>query len=64
MTIEQINEFCKDTFIGHLEIEFIEYGADYVKALMPVNQKNINQREFCMEGPLWLWPKQWPVQDR
>lgn len=39
MTIEQINEFCKDTFIGHLEIEFIEYRSDYVKALMPVNQK-------------------------
>ena len=39
MTIEQINEFCKDTFIGHLEIEFIDYGPDYVKAKMPVNQK-------------------------
>jgi uncharacterized protein (TIGR00369 family) len=39
MTIEQINEFCKDTFIGHLEIEFVEYGEDYVKAVMPVNRK-------------------------
>jgi hypothetical protein len=30
MTIEQINDFCRDTFIGHLEIEFIDYGADFV----------------------------------
>jgi uncharacterized protein (TIGR00369 family) len=39
MTIEQLNEFCKDTFIGHLEIEFVDYGPDYVRAQMPVNQK-------------------------
>lgn len=39
MTIEQINQFCKETFIGHLEIEFTEFGKDYVKAIMPVNQK-------------------------
>lgn len=39
MTIEQINQFCKDTFIGHLEIEFTEFGENFVKAIMPVNQK-------------------------
>ena len=39
MTIEQLNEFCKDTFISHLEIEFTDYGPDFVKAKMPVNQK-------------------------
>uniref|UniRef100_UPI003216E713 PaaI family thioesterase n=1 Tax=uncultured Draconibacterium sp. TaxID=1573823 RepID=UPI003216E713 len=39
MTLEQINALCKDTFIGHLEIEFIDYGSDYVKAQMPVNRK-------------------------
>jgi 1,4-dihydroxy-2-naphthoyl-CoA hydrolase len=39
MTIEQINEFCRDSLISHLEIEFIEYGPDFVKARMPVNQK-------------------------
>ncbi len=39
MTIKQINEFCKETFISHLEIEFIDMGPDFVKAKMPVNQK-------------------------
>lgn len=39
MKIEQLNEFCKDTFISHLEIEFTDYGSDFVKAKMPVNQK-------------------------
>lgn len=39
MTLEQINELCKDTLIGHLEIEFIAFGADYIKAKMPVNKK-------------------------
>ncbi len=37
MTIEQINKLCKDTFVGQLEIEFLEYGNDYVLARMPVN---------------------------
>ncbi|WP_346853943.1 PaaI family thioesterase [uncultured Draconibacterium sp.] len=39
MTLEQINELCKDTLIGHLEIEFIAFGSDYIKAKMPVNKK-------------------------
>jgi 1,4-dihydroxy-2-naphthoyl-CoA hydrolase len=39
MTIAQINEVCKNTFISHLEIEFLEYGNDFVLARMPVNSK-------------------------
>lgn len=39
MNIDLINEICKDTFIGHLEIKFVEYGADYMIATMPVNSK-------------------------
>ncbi len=39
MTLEQINELCKDNFIGYLGIEFIDYGSDYVIAKMPVNSK-------------------------
>jgi uncharacterized protein (TIGR00369 family) len=39
MTIEQINAICKNTFISHLEIEFLEVGADFIKAKMPVNSK-------------------------
>lgn len=39
MNIEQMNEVCKNTFIGHLEIEFVEYGENYIIAKMPVNSK-------------------------
>jgi 1,4-dihydroxy-2-naphthoyl-CoA hydrolase len=39
MTIAQINEVCKNSFISHLEIEFLEYGDDYIIARMPVNSK-------------------------
>lgn len=41
MTIEQINKICQETFISHLEIEFLEYGDDYILAKMPVNRKKI-----------------------
>lgn len=40
MTIEQINQICQNTFISHLEIEFLEYGKDYVLARMPVSSFN------------------------
>ncbi len=39
MTIEQINQYCKNTFIGYLEIEFVDFGKDFILAKMPVNQK-------------------------
>ncbi|MBN1116426.1 MAG: hotdog fold thioesterase [Bacteroidales bacterium] len=39
MTIEQINKICRNTFISHLEIEFLDFGEDFVLAKMPVNQK-------------------------
>ncbi|MGD2033886.1 MAG: PaaI family thioesterase [Bacteroidales bacterium] len=41
MTIDEINRICKDTFIGYLDIEFLEYGDDYVTARMPVDEKKL-----------------------
>ena len=41
MTIEELNKTCKDTMIGHLDIEFLEYGPDFVVAKMPVDNKKI-----------------------
>ena len=41
MTIKEINEICKDTFIGYLDIEFLEYADDYVVARMPVDNKKL-----------------------
>ena len=41
MTIEEINRICKDTFIAYLDIEFLEYGDDYILARMPVNENKL-----------------------
>jgi 1,4-dihydroxy-2-naphthoyl-CoA hydrolase len=41
MNIEELNLFCRDTLIGHLDIEFLEYGPDFVLAKMPVDTKKI-----------------------
>lgn len=41
MTIEEINRICKDTFIGYLDIEFLEYSNDSVVARMPVDENKL-----------------------
>ena len=41
MNVKELNEFCKDTLIGHLDIEFVEYGPDFVVAKMAVDNKKI-----------------------
>ncbi len=41
MTIKELNDFCRNTLISHLEIEFLDYGSDYVLARMPVNNKKV-----------------------
>ena len=41
MTIEDINRLCKNTFIGYLDIEFLNYGDDYVEARMPVDENKL-----------------------
>jgi uncharacterized protein (TIGR00369 family) len=50
MTIAQINEVCKNSFISHLEIEFLEYGIDYVLARMPVNSKKMQPNKVLHGG--------------
>lgn len=35
--LDAINEFCKNTLLTHLGIEFTEIGDDYISATMPVN---------------------------
>lgn len=37
--IDQLNRFCKGTFISFLGIEFLDYGEDYINARMPVDDK-------------------------
>lgn len=41
MTIEEINKLCKNSFIGFLEIEFLDFGEDFVMARMPVGENKL-----------------------
>jgi 1,4-dihydroxy-2-naphthoyl-CoA hydrolase len=41
MTIKDINKLCKDSFIGYLDIEFLEYGENFIIARMPVDEKKL-----------------------
>jgi 1,4-dihydroxy-2-naphthoyl-CoA hydrolase len=41
MTVEELNQFCKETLIGHLDIEFLDFGTGFVLAKMPVDNKKI-----------------------
>jgi len=39
--IEDMNQFRKDTIVGHLGIEFLEKGDDFLSATMPVDKKTV-----------------------
>lgn len=41
ITPAALNETRKMTLAGHLEIEFLEVGNDYIKARMPVDNRTI-----------------------
>jgi uncharacterized protein (TIGR00369 family) len=41
MSIKDLNDFCKNTLIDNLGIEFTEIGENYIKATMPVNSKTL-----------------------
>lgn len=38
-TLEQLKERAKNTIVEHLGIEFLEIGADYLQARMPVDNR-------------------------
>jgi len=41
MTIDALNNFCRNSLVGHLDIVFTEYGETYIKARMPVSSHQI-----------------------
>ncbi|MCF8255141.1 MAG: PaaI family thioesterase [Bacteroidia bacterium] len=53
VTLEQLNNRCKNTLSDWIGIEFIEIGADYLVAKMPVDHRTIqplgvvNGGAFC-----------------
>jgi len=40
-TPEQLNALSRETLVEHVGIEFLEIGADYLKASMPVDKRTI-----------------------
>ena len=40
-TVEAMNEFSKNSMVGHIGIEFTEVGDDYLKAKMPVDHRTV-----------------------
>jgi len=44
--LEELNDHCRGTMVGHLGMEFIELGDDYLKARMPVDR--------CTHQPMGL----------
>jgi uncharacterized protein (TIGR00369 family) len=47
--ITQANAFCKNSFIETLNIEFIDFGDDFVIAKMPVNPR-VHQPDGVLHG--------------
>ena len=39
--IEDMNQFRKGTIVGHLGIEFLEKGEDFLSATMPVDKRTV-----------------------
>ncbi|MBE0485786.1 hotdog fold thioesterase [Marinobacter sp.] len=39
--LEQMTEASKNTAVGHMGIEYLEIGDDYVKGRMPVDQRTV-----------------------
>jgi uncharacterized protein (TIGR00369 family) len=39
--IEDMNQFRQNTIVGHLGIEFLEKGDDFLSATMPVDKKTV-----------------------
>jgi len=48
--LEWLNDYCKNTMVEFLGIEFIELGADFLKAKMPVNQNTVQPLRMLNGG--------------
>jgi 1,4-dihydroxy-2-naphthoyl-CoA hydrolase len=50
ITVETLNDYCKNSMVEFLEIEFTELGHDYLKAKMPVNAKTVQPLRMLNGG--------------
>lgn len=52
MTLSEINKICRNTLVGHLDIEFTAITETTLTAQMPVNEKTIQPMGFLHGGAL------------
>jgi 1,4-dihydroxy-2-naphthoyl-CoA hydrolase len=50
ITVEQLNDYCKNTMVDHLGIVFTEIGTDYLRATMPVNTGTVQPLRMLNGG--------------
>ncbi len=50
MNLSEINQFCKNSLISHLDIEFTDATANSLSARMPVNEKTIQPMGYLHGG--------------
>ena len=50
MTVEDVNQLCKNTLIEHLGIEFTEIGIGYIVARMPVDNRTMQPMNLLHGG--------------
>lgn len=48
--LEWLNDYCKNTMVEFLGIEFIELGTNFLKAKMPVNQNTVQPLRMLNGG--------------
>jgi len=52
MKVEELNNLCENTMIGHLGIEFTEITAGHVVAQMPVDERTIQPMKRLHGGAI------------
>jgi 1,4-dihydroxy-2-naphthoyl-CoA hydrolase len=48
--LDSLNDYCKNTMVDFLGIEFIELGDDFLKAKMPVNERTVQPLRMLNGG--------------
>ncbi|MBN1598993.1 MAG: PaaI family thioesterase [Bacteroidales bacterium] len=41
MTVKEINQFCRNSFIDFLNIDFLDFGENFIEAKMPVKKNKL-----------------------
>ena len=49
LTLESLNKMSLNTMVGHLGIEFTNFGDDFIEAKMPVDKRTQQPMGLYME---------------